>query len=75
VNGVPNLDNTFCHACPVDQYLENGKCKECQEGYYAPEGSIGAQSCLKRPICAHDDVKFLYTKCKGGKRDVTHTLR
>jgi hypothetical protein len=77
LRGVPNADQSRCIPCEQDRYLdpETASCRSCPNGYYAPDGAIGEESCLERPPCEQDDVHFEFTECVDGKRDKIHTLR
>ena len=71
--------DSVCRFCKQNQYAgpsPNGGlefvCNDCPPNMFAPEGSIGPDSCVARRPCQESDYNVNYTACSGGKRTGTY---
>ncbi|GLD99150.1 hypothetical protein PINS_up007868 [Pythium insidiosum] len=75
---VTMTGGSLCAFCRENEYAaprSNSEldyvCKKCPAETFAPKGSIGLDSCVKRRPCGADDVVETFTPCVNGKRNAT----
>ena len=71
--------DSVCRFCENNQYAGPSEdsvldyiCHDCPADTYAPEGSIGEQSCLQKKACDTTDYNIKYSDCTNSTRTSTY---